>query len=667
MRTKSRSLIVKLLVVLFMACCIGTTLSATLNAKADTNGFELLRAEIRSEAPAGIRFVTNVSSDFYADHSDDVFGTLIIPTNLLGENEVLSLTTPKAQNIVTKNWKVQPGSGDVYTYTSTLIGKDMDSSLPEKEWNRDLTAVSYVWDGTNYESAIYSDAQVRSMAGVAATVLADESLEEDEAVFFKQICDTVIGSEGFAFEQGASVSKKDLAQSITLSLTGNKGLKAKFVSDSQDITVDANGVVTATAYGTATITATIGTKTASIDVSYVEPVATSLSFKQDSIELYASVNFRNKGNTVNTTSRPEISVLDQDGDPMDVSKLNITFSSNHEKTATVASDGTITSGKSINDNKVVNPTITASLNDLSDTLTVYVRDVLMDKKDLDYLAYSSRLGYQPFLDTNTYYVLINDIDYNGAELQPVGVNPHLSSQMEWGRTDYPNWNDKTYWFPFKGTIDGKGHIIKNAYIPSMVMVSSQNEFTMGSAFIGKLTGTLKNIGFVNLQTKLVADEQDNFNTNCTRTFDKITDTQISSGLVSTNEGTIENVYLDMKVYKKSYGAYCCGSLVGNASKGTIRNCVVVSEKDYSKSTAPLTPGNYIDYGAVIGINTSTTITNVFAVSSTLAKYDAKGNIASDIYKNVSSLLSAKATEIAAFGGYWSVANGTLMFGNTEIK
>ena len=385
----------------------------------------------------------------------------------------------------------------------------------------------------------------------------------------------------------------------------------------------------------------------------------SIEFAKSSVELYTPLTFRKVSNTINTSADlPELT-LKLDNQIANINVSNLQLSSENTNVATIENGKLVAKG-------VGTVKINATYEGLSTSLTVYVRDVLASKADLDYLAYSSRGGYHPFLDTNTYYVLVNDIDYNGAELQPIGANPRLASQMEWGRTDYPNWNDTQYWFPFKGTIDGKGYVIKNAYIPSMVMVSSQNEFTMGSAFIGKLTGTLKNIGFVNLQTKLVADEQANFNTNCTRTFDKITDTQISSGLVSTNEGTIENVYLDMKIYKKSYVAYCCGALVGNASKGTIINCVVVSEKDYSKSTAPLTPGNYIDYGAVIGTNDSTTITNVFAVSSTLAKYDATGNIASDVYKNVSSLLSAKASVIAEFDGPWSLSGNQLKFGNIVI-
>lgn len=686
MRTRSRSLIVKLLVVLFMACCIGTTLSATLNAKADTNSFELLRAEIRTEAPAGIRFVTNVSSDFYDEHSNDVFGTLIIPTNLLGENEVLSLTTPKAQNIVTKNWKVQPGSGDVYTYTATLIGKDMDSSLPEKEWNRDLTAVSYVWDGSDYASAVYSVVKVRSMAGVAATVLADEALEEDETVFFKQICDTVIGSEGFAFEQGSSVSKKDLSQTIALSLTGNKGLKAKFTSDSQDITVDANGVVTATAYGTATITATIGTKTASIDVSYVEPVATSLSFKQDSIELYSHITlygtYKSYFSKVSGTSAQMynnvndsvaisdvLTVLDQDGDAMDLSKANVTFSTTQAGAAKVENGEIIAWSVQ----QARSATITATLNGMSDTLNVLVRGSISSKADLDILAYAPTVsGFGVLLtQTERYYVLTNDIDFEDQDLLPIAAHPHNDNQSAWGNYGAFNPGLST---SFATTLDGKGHVIKNAYIPSTVMISTQNVNTFG-AFIGDLTGTLKNIGFVNLRTKLIADETGFTGTN--------QDYQISSGLVCRNRGVMENIYLDMTICKQSYTTtdYISGALAARAHAGsTTRNCIVVSEKDYSNSD--LSSGNAKDWGAafglVLGANSSAvTVTNVFAVSSTLSRFVAYPgseapygdllNSSGLLYTSVSSLLSAKATEIAAFGGYWSVSNGTLYFGNTEIK
>ena len=594
---------------------------------------------------------------------------------------VLSLTTPKAQNIVTKNWKVQPGSGDVYTYTATLIGKDMDSSLPEKEWNRDLTAVSYVWDGSDYASAVYSVVKVRSMAGVAATVLADETLEEDETVFFKQICDTVIGSEGFAFEQGASVSKKDLSQTIALSLTGNKGLKAKFTSDSQDITVDANGVVTATAYGTATITATIGTKTASIDVSYVEPVATSLSFKQDSIELYSHVTlygtYKSYFSKVSGTSdqmynnvndsvaiSDVLTVLDQDGDVMDLSKANVTFSTTQAGAAKVENGEIIAWSVQ----QARSATITATLNGMSDTLTVLVRGSISSKADLDILAYAPTVsGFGVLLtQTERYYVLTNDIDYEDQDLLPIAAHSHNTNQSAWG--NYGELNP-SYGTAFATTLDGKGHVIKNAYIPSTVLVSTQNVNTFG-AFIGDLTGTLKNIGFVNLRTKLIADETGFTGTN--------KDHQISSGLVCRNRGVMENIYLDMKIYKQSYtpSDYMSGALAGRTHDGsTTKNCIVVSKKDYSNSDFG-SAGR--DWGAAFGIVLNgSSVSNIFVVSPNLDRvvgYPGSGaplgdalNVAGILYTSVSALMDARATEIAAFGGYWSVANGTLTFGNTEIK
>lgn len=686
MRTRFYQKITSLLLVLFMCCFAGFIVSVTnTNSKVNADQsqvFELAGAEVRSETPAGIRFVTNVSDSFYDAHGSDVFGTLVIPTNLLGENEDLSLETENAQNIVTQNWKVKPGSGDTYQYTSTLIGKDMTSQLPIKEWNRKLTAISYVWDGENLSSVVYSNAEERSLAEVAAGVLASGEIDTDEEGFLRTICDTVIGENALAFSEGTEITKKDLEEQVTLTLAGNQGLKAVYTSNSADITVDENGVVSATAYGTATITATIGTKTAEIEVTYVEPVATSLSFNQDSIELYSHVTIygtyesyftKVSGtddqiyNNVNDSIpiADVLTVRDQYDDVIDLSELDITFSSTESRTAKVE-DGEIFANSV---QYARSATITASLNDMSDTLTVYVRGSISSKADLDILAYAPTVsGFGVLLtDTSRYYVLTNDIDYQDQDLLPIAAHPHNDNQSAWGNYGAFNPGLST---PFATTLDGKGHVIKNAYIPSTVMISTQNVNTFGS-FIGDLTGTLKNIGFVNLRTKLIAEETGFTGTN--------QDYQISSGLVCRNRGVMENIYLDMKIYKQSYTSadYISGALAARTHDGsTTRNCIVVSEKDYTNSNH--NSGTAKDWGAAFGIVLNgSTVSNVLAVSQSLTRcvaYSGSGaplgdalNAAGVLYTSVSAMITAKSAEIGAFGGYWTLNGTELKFGNTVIS
>ena len=466
-----------------------------------------------------------------------------------------------------------------------------------------------------------------------------------------------------------------------LTLTGDKGLKAIWSSNSDVITVDENGVVSASDYGTATITATIGTKTAQIEVTYKEQTVASMSFNVDSIELYSSVtlygtyytyiNVDGTGaeiyNTVNI-STPVSSVLtvsDEDGAPIDLSKVDISYETGNSNIA-YAENGNIKAKHTMNGQST---TITATVNGMSDTLTVYVRDVISQKADLDILAYAPTVsGFSVLLTAATrYYVLTNDIDYQNQDLLPIAAHSHNTNQSVWG--NYGELNPG-YSMSFATTLDGKGHVIKNAYIPSTVLISNQNVNTFGS-FIGDLTGTLKNIGFVNLRTKLIAEETGFTGTN--------QDYQVSSGLVCRNRGVMENIYLDMKIYKQSYTTvdYISGALAARTHDGsTTRNCIVVSEKDYTNSNH--NSGTAKDWGAAFGlVLNGSTVSNVLAVSKSLTRfvaYPGTGaplgdalNAAGVLYTSVSAMITAKSAEIGAFGGYWALNGTELKFGSTVIS
>lgn len=688
MKTKSYKSILSLLLVLFMSCVVGFMVFTTnSNAKAADNQsltIELKGAEVRQIDPAGIRFVTQVSSEFYSSYTQPTFGTLIIPTTLLGGNE-LDLTNTDALNLETKVWRVKSNTESTYEYTSTLVGEEIATGsfegLAQKFWNTSLTAVSYVYEGNDTQNAVYSNSQERSLAQVAACFLASGEVDLEEKEFLEEICDYVIGDD-LSFGEGVSITKKNTNEQIALTLSGNKGLTAIWSSNSNVITVDENGVVSASDYGTATITATIGTKTAEIEVTYVEPVATSLSFNQDSIELYSHVTiygtYKSYFTKVSGTddqiynnvndSIPIADVLtvrDQYDDVIDLSELDITFSSTESRTAKVE-DGEIFANSV---QYARSATITASLNDMSDTLTVYVRGSISSKADLDILAYAPTVsGFGVLLaDTSRYYVLTNDIDYQNQDLLPIAAHSHNTNQSVWG--NYGELNPG-YSTSFATTLDGKGHVIKNAYIPSTVLISNQNVNTFGS-FIGDLTGALKNIGFVNLRTKLIAEETGFTGTN--------QDYQVSSGLVCRNRGVMENIYLDMKIYKQSYTTvdYISGALAARTHDGsTTRNCIVVSEKDYTNSNH--NSGTAKDWGAAFGlVLNGSTVSNVLAVSQSLTRfvaYPGSGaplgdelNAAGVLYTCVSAMITAKSAEIGAFGGYWTLNGTELKFGSTVIS
>ena len=389
----------------------------------------------------------------------------------------------------------------------------------------------------------------------------------------------------------------------------------------------------------------------------------SISYKDSQCELYSSKTLSNVNNSINTSITPELLVLSR-GQSVDASTLDIVYESYAPEVATVSADGTITAksaGYAIIVAKYMNQTT---------CIDVYVRSVISSKADLDVLGFATKED-PSLLTAEKYYVLTQDIDYNDAELVPIAANPtFLDNLMKYGRTDYEDLNP--YFIPFAATLDGKGHVIKNAYIPSTVMVSTDHQFTLGSAFIGKNQGTVKNIGFVNLRTQLVVNESSKFNTSISDVeFNQITDTVTYSGLVNTNQGTLENIYLDMMIYKKNYGYYGSGALVANSEGGIIKNCIVVANKDYSvqgykEYTGP--ESDLTEFGVVIGSqsSTNTVIANVYAVSSTLTKYVSKneGTTSFDqtIYQGLEQLVASKGEYIKRFGGPWSMVNNELRFG-----
>lgn len=396
----------------------------------------------------------------------------------------------------------------------------------------------------------------------------------------------------------------------------------------------------------------------------------SIDYTKSEVKLFASKTLSGENNTVNTSVLPELVVL-IGGESADASTLDIDYSSLNPSVATVSEDGTITALS------VGNAVIKAQYSGKTATINVSVYGVLSRKADLDVLGYATKED-PSLLAADKYYVLTQDIDYEGAEIVPIAANPtFIESMMRYGREDYDDLNPD--FIPFAATIDGMGYVIKNARIPSTTMVSSDHQFTLGAAFIGKNQGTIKNIGFVNLSTQLVANEASNFNTgkavNSDVEFDAITDTVTFCGLVNTNMGTLKNIYLDMKIYKKNYGYYGSGALVANSEGGFISNCIVVADKDYNVQGFKDYTGDASDiteFGVVIGVQRAvdTTISNVYAVSSTLTKFvslnESSITINDTVYGDVASLVAAKLNEIDEFDGAWLVTSTELRFGNHVI-
>ena len=247
-----------------LACAFSFAGVATVNtAKADGAGFYMDGASVRMSDPSGIRFHTVVENkqDGYS------YGTLLIPeADFTGE--ALTVDTPNVVDIPAINWKSET------EYTTALGGVVKDgviTNFPKSKYNSVIMARSYAKDVSgNYT---YTETTSRTLANVASVSLTDTRegyaiTDADDRKYLADICDYVLGEDGFAFAE----TSVDVMLGLSLDLNSvfaeensNEGLKAIWsVREGADyvaVTTDALGAMTAIeamAEGTAVLAATIG-------------------------------------------------------------------------------------------------------------------------------------------------------------------------------------------------------------------------------------------------------------------------------------------------------------------------------------------------------------------------------------------------------------------------
>ena len=229
-------------------------------------------ASVRFFEPTGIRFVTEISAEDYAEIIDAdenaEFGTLIIPTEVLGNTQITAENYKKldAELIVTETWLADTET--TKSYAGALVGTETSDgnyeNFPEEFYDCELTAVSYC---AYARKVIFAENPQRySMAYTASALLAEGA--EDE--FLSKIVGSVL-AEGLSFDaESYTLTVGETAETALMSGGAEVTLKAVYESDSEAVAVDENGTLTAKAAGSATITAMIGNKTAQTAVTVAE-------------------------------------------------------------------------------------------------------------------------------------------------------------------------------------------------------------------------------------------------------------------------------------------------------------------------------------------------------------------------------------------------------------
>lgn len=245
-------------------------------------------ASVRMSDPTGIRFETLVEKK-----EGYTYGTLIIPKTLLNGRELDVNVGADALNVVAEKWNADNGG-----YTVVLGGANGENGItnfPMSKYNETLVACSYAEKEGVYT---YSAPVEKTLAWVASMALADTTEEgaitnATQREFLEGICDYVIGEDAFVFaqEELLVVDKADLS-TVYSQTNGADGLAAIWSVEGEGVTVDTNGEVTVSE-GSATVTAKIGTKTASIVVKKAVNLSGNLTGAIDGaakISLYDSTN-----------------------------------------------------------------------------------------------------------------------------------------------------------------------------------------------------------------------------------------------------------------------------------------------------------------------------------------------------------------------------------------
>lgn len=232
-----------------------------LNAKANEydpfEDFAIVEdAEIRTENPVGIRFVTEVSEEQLALASE--FGTLVIPKALLQDGDIANLTvsTEDAAKIVAEKWLDEEQTA----YAGVIVGgneEDGYTSLPATFYDDVLVARSYaVVDGDVVYSTNYAESSIAQAAAIA--------LKEEQTELLQSIVNHVL-EDDFAFAKSEITLTTDSAPTAVALET--KGLSAVITNSNPAVASYANGKVTALSIGETTITAKIGEQTATLKVT----------------------------------------------------------------------------------------------------------------------------------------------------------------------------------------------------------------------------------------------------------------------------------------------------------------------------------------------------------------------------------------------------------------
>jgi uncharacterized protein YjdB len=259
----------KIQIISLLALCATCAMSGVFalnayTAKADSEAiFHELGASVRVSSDKGIRFAFGLPEEVTGD--DYEIGTLIIPKAVLGDG-VLNHNDDPADEVdvsyahisCSKNWvpndKIDNAKEGYKYYNAAL------TEIPQLNYDTTLVARSYYVKNGVYT---YSDPVERSMGYVAAAALNDGY--EDTNNILADIVTTAYGETALNIEATEDII--GLGETTALVAENEKNyLPIWSVANPSVVNIDKTGTVTAVAGGMTTVTAQIGSVSATKDI-----------------------------------------------------------------------------------------------------------------------------------------------------------------------------------------------------------------------------------------------------------------------------------------------------------------------------------------------------------------------------------------------------------------
>ncbi|MBQ8319783.1 MAG: Ig-like domain-containing protein [Clostridia bacterium] len=339
--------------------------------------------------------------------------------------------------------------------------------------------------------------------------------------------------------------------------------------------------------------------------------------------LTTSLTYAGEENKTDTASDFTVKKITPSGETLVEDLSKFTFTSSDEAIAKVV-DGKLTAGS-----KGGVATISFVCDDTAGSFEVTVRTAISSEKDLSKLALAYARGVNKTdWGKDAYYVLMNDIDYQGALFIPIAadtghnaalqvIGPQWKTVLTEGNAyglSYADFVKKGLngapmglsgtaeaGTSFQGVIDGQGYSISNAnlmYDASAFLVGTTEEgkvFRTATQFIG-MTGesaVMKNLAVENLGVQTFAEagltantEYETYKVGATvgtdATFKVKTGGYYNSnsfGVFACSAGTMENLYIELNEKLTTFHLTNSGlvsSLFGRwIGTGTIRDCVFI--------------------------------------------------------------------------------------------